>query len=111
MVAKANPFRLLQGFSSLINGSSTPCIQFAQDSLFILNADVESIKNLMSIILILEAVTGLQVNLHKSSLNPVGRVPNLEELTALFGCITATLPITYLGLPLGAKPRPRQFGL
>ena len=31
------------------------------------------------------------------------RVENLEELAKELGCISGTLPTTYLGLPLGAK--------
>lgn len=68
-----------------------------------LKVEAETIRNLRSILLILEAVTGLKVNLHKSFLSHVGSVPNLEELASLFGCQIAALAITYLGLSLGAK--------
>ncbi len=43
------------------------------------------------------------MNLHKSKIVPVGDVPNLEELVAVLGCKLSALPMTYLGLPLGAK--------
>ena len=33
----------------------------------------------------------------------VGTVPNIEELVEILGCKISALPITYLGLPLGAK--------
>uniref|UniRef100_A0A2N9EJJ5 Reverse transcriptase zinc-binding domain-containing protein n=1 Tax=Fagus sylvatica TaxID=28930 RepID=A0A2N9EJJ5_FAGSY len=33
----------------------------------------------------------------------VGEVPNMEELAGLLGCNQASLPMKYLGLPLGAK--------
>jgi hypothetical protein len=42
------------------------------------------------------------VNLGKSELVQVGEVPHLEELADILGCKTATLPMKYLGLPLGA---------
>ena len=50
-----------------------------------------------------EAISGLKVNLGKSKLVPVGEVPNIEALAGILGCKTHTLPMTYLGLPLGAK--------
>ena len=34
---------------------------------------------------------------------PIGDVVNLETLANILGCKTPTLPLKYLGLPLGAK--------
>lgn len=102
MIAKADSIGLLQGSTPLIGNFSIIFIQFADDSLFMLKADAESMKYLRCI-LFLEAVTGLKVSLHKSSLSPIRSVPNIEELAELFDCTIAELPITYLGLPLGAK--------
>ena len=33
----------------------------------------------------------------------MGEVPNLEALAQILGCQTASLPMKYLGLPLGAS--------
>jgi hypothetical protein len=49
-----------------------------------------------------EAVSGLKINLAKSVLVPVGAVDNLDELASVLGCGVSSLPIKYLGLPLGA---------
>ena len=49
------------------------------------------------------AFSGLKINLEKSSILPIGRVENLEELAKKLGCILETLSTTYLGLPLGAR--------
>jgi hypothetical protein len=38
----------------------------------------------------------------KSALVPVGDVVNVGELASVLGCGTASLPLKYLGLPLGA---------
>jgi hypothetical protein len=52
------------------------------------------------------AITGLQVNYHKSSLVPI----NLNEgetnsFASFIGCTASTMPFTYLGLPMGTtKP-------
>ena len=50
-----------------------------------------------------EALSGLRINLDKSSLLPVGRVENEENLANELGCKIGSLPVEYLGLPLGAK--------
>uniref|UniRef100_A0A2N9HXJ9 Reverse transcriptase domain-containing protein n=1 Tax=Fagus sylvatica TaxID=28930 RepID=A0A2N9HXJ9_FAGSY len=49
------------------------------------------------------AISGLKINLSKSELVPVGPVPNVPELAGILGCSVASLPFTYLGLPLGAS--------
>ena len=48
-------------------------------------------------------MSGLHINLGKSKLVPVGGVHNLEALVGLLGCGQSSLPLKYLGLPLGAK--------
>ena len=50
-----------------------------------------------------EAVSDLMVNLGKSELVAVGAVHNFELLVVVLGCKQGSLPMKYLGLPLGAK--------
>ena len=50
-----------------------------------------------------QAISGLKINLGKSELVPVGTVPEVEDLAAVLGCKVATLPMSYLGLPLGSS--------
>ena len=45
----------------------------------------------------------------KSELVPVGDVLNMDELVAILGCRQSSLPMTYLGLPLGAKFKDRAI--
>ena len=59
--------------------------------------------NLRAILARFEEVLGLHINLGKSELVLVGGVPNLEVLVGLLGCGQSSLPLKYLGLPLGAK--------
>jgi len=55
------------------------------------------------VFLLFEAVSGLKVNLAKSSIIFVGNVDQVERLARILGCGVATLPVKYLGLPLGAS--------
>ena len=59
--------------------------------------------HLQNVLTWFEATSGLKVNLAKLELVPVGDVSNIEGLAVMLGCKTSSLPIKYLGLPLGAK--------
>ncbi|XP_035551475.1 uncharacterized protein LOC118349845 [Juglans regia] len=48
-------------------------------------------------------VSGLKVNLSKSEMVVVGAVPNINNLARLLDCKVLSLPMKYLGLPLGAN--------
>lgn len=50
-----------------------------------------------------EATTGLRVNWGKTTLSPVGIVPEMEDMADILGCDVIPLPISYFGLPLGAR--------
>jgi hypothetical protein len=57
----------------------------------------------MPLLVCFEAVSGLKVNLTKSSLIPVGSLDDVDQLAGSLGCGIADLPLKYLGLPLGAS--------
>jgi hypothetical protein len=61
---------------------------------------VQTISNLLTCF---ELVSGLKVNLAKSTLMPVGEVSDIGVLAEISGCEVGSLPITYLGMPLGAR--------
>jgi len=58
---------------------------------------------LQSLLLLFEAASGLKVNLEKSNLIPVGNLDQVGRLAGILGCGVASLPVNYLGLPLGAS--------
>lgn len=55
-----------------------------------------------------EVVSGLHLNLGKSSLITVGDVTNLDQLATDLGCRTGSLLTTYLGMPLGASYKQKE---
>ena len=73
---------------------------FVDDTLIFCDAEPFQITNLRAIVARFKEVSGLHINLGKSELVPVGGVHNLEDL---LGCGQSSLPLKYLGLPLGAK--------
>lgn len=103
LFVKAKAVGLFQGFSAIDRGPTVPFIQFVDDSLFMLDADLEGLRNLQCIILMVEAATGMRVNWSKSTLSPVASVTEVEEMIDIIGCDALPLHIDYFGLPLGAK--------
>ena len=50
-----------------------------------------------------QAFTGLKVNVGKSEIVPVGEVNNLDALANILQCRVGSLPMKYLGMPLGTS--------
>ena len=48
-------------------------------------------------------MNGLKVNVAKSEMVPIGEVNNVHALAETLGCRVGVLPMTYLGMPLGAS--------
>ena len=66
--------------------------------------------NLKYILQIFETISGLRVNLQKSSLVGI-KVDKQETIrfANLLGCKVEKLPLKYLGFPLGGQPRSVAF--
>ena len=105
MMDKAMTEGLFFGFSvgtSIGNYLQVTHLLFADDKLVMCDADIDQ----MFLCLILswfEIVSELKINLDNSELVLVGLVPNFEMLVDALGCKQGSLPMKYLGLPLGAK--------
>ena len=99
---------ILGQFSDFSIGNSTSTLLsvshllFADDTLIFCDANSNHIPVLRRILTRFEAMSSLKINLGKSELVPIGDVPNMEELVEMLGCRQSSLPLKYLGLPLGA---------
>ena len=76
---------------------------FVDDTLVFYKDSEGHMTHLCWILAWFEALPGLNINLEKSFLLPVGRVDDVEMLAFELGCNIGSLPTEYLGLPLGAK--------
>jgi hypothetical protein len=95
----------LAGFAVDISGCnalSSSHLFFADDTLILCGADPNQLWHLRGIFIWFQAISGLKINLSKSELVPVGHVPNVAKLVGFLGCRVSSLPMSYLGLPLGA---------
>ena len=100
----------LQGRLSGFNAGSSNArsllvshLLFADDALVFCDANIDHMLTLRMVLIWFEAVSSLKINLGKSELVAVGAVRNMEILVAVLGCNQGSLPMKYLGLPLGAK--------
>jgi hypothetical protein len=66
-------------------------------------ANLDHLRYLRVLFLCFEAVSGLKINLAKSVLVPIGCVDNVDGLAGILGCGVSSLPLKYLGYPLGAS--------
>ncbi|KAK3217752.1 hypothetical protein Dsin_011722 [Dipteronia sinensis] len=111
VLKKATSLDLIKG--ETFNGSDIQIshLQFADDTILFLKPKMEYILNVKRILRCFEVASGLRINFHKSCLVRVGlrRAANVDSWAAIFKCKKANLPITYLGLPLGANPRSERF--
>jgi len=72
-------------------------------TLIFCDTDPNRLVTLREILTRFEEASSLKINLGKLELVPVGEVHNLDVLVGLLGCRHSSLPLKYLGLPLGAK--------
>jgi hypothetical protein len=78
-----------------------PIIQYADDTILIMQADEDQLALLKRILHSITLSSGL-VNFHKSCLVPINVSPEKAcSLAQAFGCEVGSFPFTYLGLPLG----------
>lgn len=101
MISKSLMDGKLGGFKVKEDGTIVSHLQFADDTLVFLDADLEQVRFLKYILLSFEFASGLCTNFSKCSLFAVGDVVNLDELDAVLGCSCEAFPSIYLGLPLG----------
>ena len=76
---------------------------FADNTLIFCNADLDQLLILRIVLIWFKAGTGLKINLSKLELVPIRVVHNIELPLSVLGCKQGSLPMKYLGLPLGAK--------
>ena len=101
---------LLKGVTIGNNQVQLSHLQFADDSLLFCEAEFSEVLTLKRILRCFEVVSGLKINYHKSVICGVGIPGNtLEEFAHLLNCKTHSLPLKYLGLPLGANPKRKRM--
>lgn len=93
----------LLGFSVGSRKVNISHLLFADDTFSFCGANPDRFRYLHCLFLCFEAVLGLKINLAKLELILVGNIGNVEGLACILGCKVSSLPMKYLGLPVGAR--------
>jgi len=105
---KAKDSNLLNLPLPLRHSPDFPIIQYADDTLIVMEACSRQLITLKAILHSFGESTGLKVNYSKSVMVPINI--SEESLAGTFNCEKEKLPFTYLGLPLSlTKPRVIDF--
>lgn len=105
---------MMQGLFSppmhLTSCTNFPIVQYADDTLVLMEADNKQLLCLKALLNTFADATSLKVNYSKSNLIPINlSEERIEMLTRTMNFARGTFPFTYLGLPLGLhKPTIEQ---
>jgi hypothetical protein len=111
IINKARLWNLLKLPLPDIGDQDFPIVQYADDTLLILEACPKQLFFLKAILNSFASSTVLKINYNKSNMYSIN-VPSekMEILSRTLNCQIGEMPFTYLGLPLGlAKPRKEHF--
>ena len=75
---------------------------FADDTILFCDASREQILSIRLVLTCFQGFIGLKVNVGKSEIFPIGEVRNIRSLVNILQCRVGSLPMIYLGMPLGS---------
>ncbi|RVW47845.1 hypothetical protein CK203_092926 [Vitis vinifera] len=102
---RAEERNMMEGFRVGRNRTRVSHLQFADDTIFFSNSR-EEVQTLKSLLLVFGHISGLKVNLNKSSIYGINLdQAHLSRLAEMLDCKASGWPILYLGLPLGGNPK------
>jgi hypothetical protein len=106
MLKKVESEGHIQGFSAGGNANSGLRIShllYADDTILFCDANMTQMLYIRMVLTCFEAATGLQVNMAKSEMVPVSEIQDISVLAESLCCRIGVLPLSYLGMPLGAS--------
>ncbi|XP_078149515.1 uncharacterized protein LOC144544851 [Carex rostrata] len=88
---------------------SMMALQYADDTAFVLKADVPTVVSFKILLRLFTKISGLEVNFSKSAIVPINLSPRKTEIMRqITGCLVKQFPVIYLGMPLSVKRPQRQ---
>jgi len=86
-------------------------LQYTDGTIFVGEVNVKNIFTIKAILRLFEVIFGLRMNFHRSSFGTIGvELGEIERYANLLNCRILSIPLVYLGLPIGANPRKWKFG-
>jgi hypothetical protein len=104
MIRKAQDEGLIEGLIPHIIQNGCSCLQYADDTIFLIQDCLEGARNLKFILCLFESMSGLKINFHKSEIYCFGKAKEIEDMYAdIFTCPIGNLPMKYLGVSIDNK--------
>lgn len=104
LVKKAQGLGLIKGLNSHLVDGGLAILQYVDDTIFCVQDDVESAKNLKFILCLFEQVSGLKINFLKSEIFCIGSAGMRQGVyEEIFTCKVGDLPLKYLSIPVDRK--------
>lgn len=86
MFLKARDVGLLKGFQASPKGLGFPILQFENDTLVLVNDDLDTAKEVRNSIIWFETISSLKVNTSKTVLFQVNMEKDWEQIVSLWTC-------------------------
>ncbi|XP_026441979.1 uncharacterized protein LOC113341239, partial [Papaver somniferum] len=109
MIATAEENGCLSGFKVTLDGPVVSQLLFADDTLLFSADKYQSLHTIREILTCFELVSGLSINLTKSTAISIGDTKHDEFVEDVLGCTLEDLPFKYLGMPAGAQYRCKKI--
>ena len=76
---------------------------FADDTILFCDTSREQLLSIRLVLSCFQVFTGLKIHVGKSEIVPIEEVNNLDALANILQCRVGSLPMKYLGMPLGSS--------
>ena len=104
LVQRAQEQGFIKGVLPRVYAGGLNILQYADDTIFCFEDDLEGARNLKIILCVFEHLTGLKINFLKSEIFCFGKALEKQaDYAGIFTCAIGGFPFRYLGLPLHYK--------
>lgn len=107
LINKAIDKGLIKGIEFPFHQRPITHFQYADDTVIFVNNDGNSLRVMKKLLLLFQAITGLEVNFSKSLVYHVSNDSDKTDMaTSILGCQAGSIPFKYLGDWVGLETRP-----
>jgi hypothetical protein len=104
LIKRAQEEGLIKGLASDLTAGGVSILQYADDTILLLENNCEQARNLKIILCLFEQMSDLKINFHKSDIYCLGQAQaNVAAFEEIFTCKVGKLPMKYLGVPIDKK--------
>jgi hypothetical protein len=104
LIERAKELSFFDGLVPHLVDDGLSILQYADDTILLLDDDLEKARNLKLVVSAFEKLSGLKINFHKSELFSFGDTrEKAAKYVELFGCKEGDLPFRYLGIPMSYR--------